>query len=155
MTAKEYLEQVVDIDTRIKTIDDNVREQKLKLNTLSAIDYSKDVVQTSKITDVSDLIVGIEEYISNQSKEKERLIDLKSEVTSTINKVRDNILSALLIRKYVMNETWDAIAIDIDKSEALIRKTLHAQALGEVEKILSENYLKLPKITGNYRDVRN
>ena len=60
MTAKEYLEQVVDIDTRIKTIDDNVREQKLKLNTLSAIDYSKDVVQTSKITDVSDLIVGIE-----------------------------------------------------------------------------------------------
>lgn len=151
MTAKEYLEQVVDIDTRIKTIDDNVREQKLKLNTLSAIDYSKDVVQTSKITDVSDLIVGIEEYIANQSKEKERLIELKSEVTNTINKVRYNILSALLIRKYVMNETWDAIAIDIDKSETLIRKTLHAQALGEVEKILSGNYRKLPEITESYQ----
>lgn len=87
MTAKEYLEQVVGIDDRIKSIDDKIKEQKSKIILLGAVDYSKNRVQSSSIYDVGDIVAGIDEHIDKLEQEKRRLQLIKEDVTDTINKV--------------------------------------------------------------------
>ena len=104
MTAKEYLERAINIDKRIKAIDDRIREQRLRINTLRATDYSKNIVQSSGISDISDLIVGVEEHINKLTQEKNRLQILKEDITDTINKVHNNLLASLLIHRYLLSE---------------------------------------------------
>lgn len=141
MTAKEYLEQVIKIDERIKSIDDKIKEQRLRINTLSATDYSKNIVQSSGISDISDLIVGMEEHINKLTQEKNRLQILKEDITDTINKVHNNLLASLLIHRYLLNEKWEAVAENINMSKEMTRKELHGQALNEINEIISP---KLP-----------
>ncbi len=132
MTAKEYLEQVVGIDDRIKSIDDKIKEQKSKIILLGAVDYSKNRVQSSSIYDVGDIVAGIDEHIDKLEQEKRRLQLIKEDVTDTINKVKNNLYASLLIHRYLLNEKWDSVALNINMSRDMTRKELHGQALNAI-----------------------
>ena len=147
MTAKEYLEQAIRIDKRIAAVDNCIKEQVLRKNTLSAIDYSKETIQSSEISDVSDLVASIDEHIGRLQTEKDRLKFIKNDVATTINAVKNNVYATLLIRKYLLDEPWDSVGRAVDVSESTARKVIHGQALQEVQRILSvksEIYQILP-----------
>lgn len=154
VTTKEYLEQITGIDDRIASVRRRIEEQvRLKEDTLSATDYSKDRVSGGGVNqDLSGVIAGIESYIDMQQREIQRLQSIKEDVTDTIYRVSSNELVLLLIERYAHNKTWKEVTdllrkcdVGLMYNEVRVRGGLHTLALEEVEKI--RRYKTIQKVT--------
>lgn len=157
VTTKEYLEQITGIDDRIASVRRRIEEQvRLKEDTLSAMDYSKDRVSGGGGNqDLSGVIAGIESYIDMQQREIQRLQAIKEDVTDTIYRVSSNELVLLLIERYAHNKTWKEVTELLRKcdmglmyNEVRVRGGLHTLALEEVEKI--RRYKTVQKVTSEH-----
>lgn len=138
MTDKEYMLQILRIDDRIDSINRDIEAQiERRADTLSATDYSKDRISGGSCSDLSNIVVGIEQCVELQRKEIERLKAIKAEVRSVISQVRPNELAMLLTERYVQGRGWKEVADILGYSEARVRGELHDQALTEVGYIRS------------------
>ena len=62
MTDKEYMLQILRIDDRIDSINRDIEAQiERRADTLSATDYSKDRISGGSCSDLSNIMVGIEQ----------------------------------------------------------------------------------------------
>lgn len=112
MTTKEYLEQVENIDIRIKSL--AMQERRLR----------------NKQGDEKSL----QELINNLRDES---IELQKKITAEIYSMKDNRYSALLAEKYLNGATWEQIAASLGyNSVKYVRKVLFPRALAEFEKNL-------------------
>ena len=102
---------------------------------MSATDYSKDRISGGSCSDLSNIVVGIEQCVELQRKEIERLKNIKSEVRWVISQVRPNELAVLLTERYVQGRSWKELAQLLYYSEARVRGELHDKALVEVGRI--------------------
>lgn len=133
MTDKEYMLQILRIDDRIDSIKRDIDAQiERKADTLSATDYSKDRISGGSCSDLSGIVVGIEQCVEQQRKEIERLKSIKAEVRWVISQVRPNELAVLLTERYVQGKSWKDLANILYYSEARVRGELHDRALAEV-----------------------
>lgn len=74
MTDKEYMLQILRIDDRIDSINRDIEAQiERRADTLSATDYSKDRISGGSCSDLSNIVVGIEQCVEQQRREIERL----------------------------------------------------------------------------------
>ena len=138
MTDKEYVLQILRIDDRIDSINRDIEAQiERRAYTLSATDYSKDRISGGSCSDLSNIVVGIEQCVELQRKEIERLKAIKAEVRSVISQVRPNELAMLLIERYAQGKGWKEVADILGYSEARVRGELHDRALTEVGYIRS------------------
>ncbi len=138
MTDKEYMLQILRIDDRIDSINRDIEAQiERRADTLSATDYSKDRISGGSCSDLSNIVVGIEQCVELQRKEIERLKAIKAEVRSVISQVRPNELAMLLTERYAQGKGWKEVADILGYSEARVRGELHDRALTEVGYIRS------------------
>lgn len=128
MTAKEYLLQARYLDNRIAS----KREQIQNLNDLATKCTStwSDMPRSqntgrSRMADCVMKIIDLEEQIS---KEMVRLVDLKREISETINKVENDEYKTILEKRYLCLMTWEQIAVDMDYSVMHIHR-MHGEAL--------------------------
>ena len=136
MTDKEYMLQVLRIDDRIDSINRDIEAQiERRADTLSATDYSKDRISGGSCSDLSNIVVGIEQCVEQQRREIERLKNIKAEVRWVIRQVRPNELAVLLTERYVQGRSWKELAQILYYSEARVRGELHDRALAEVGQI--------------------
>nr|DAX42107.1 MAG TPA: Protein of unknown function (DUF1492) [Caudoviricetes sp.] len=136
MTDKEYMLQILRIDDRIDSINRDIKAQiERKADTLSATDYSKDRISGGSCSDLSNIVVGIEQCVEQQRREIERLKNIKAEVRWVISQVRPNELAVLLTERYVQGRSWKELAQILYYSEARVRGELHDRALAEVGQI--------------------
>ena len=136
MTDKEYMLQILRIDDRIDSINRDIEVQiERRSDTLSATDYSKDRISGGSCSDLSNIVVGIEQCVELQRQEIERLKRIKAEVRWVISQVRPNELAVLLTERYVQGRSWKELAQILHYSEARVRGELHDRALVEVGRI--------------------
>ena len=136
MTDKEYMLQILRIDDRIDSINRDIEAQiERKADTLSATDYSKDRISGGSCSDLSNIVVGIEQCVEQQRREIERLKNIKAEVRWVISQVRPNELAVLLTERYAQGRSWKELAQILYYSEARVRGELHDRALAEVGRI--------------------
>ena len=136
MTDKEYMLQILRIDDRIDSINRDIEAQiERRADTLSATDYSKDRISGGSCSDLSNIVVGIEQCVELQRREIERLKNIKAEVRWVISQVRPNELAVLLTERYVQGRSWKELAQILYYSEARVRGELHDRALVEVGRI--------------------
>ena len=136
MTDKEYMLQILRIDDRIDSINRDIEAQIERIaDTLSATDYSKDRISGGSCSDLSNIVVGIEQCVEQQRREIERLKNIKAEVRWVISQVRPNELAVLLTERYVQGRSWKELAQILYYSEARVRGELHDRALAEVGQI--------------------
>lgn len=115
MTAKEYLEQIENIDVKIKSLD--MQERRLR---------NKQGDEKS-----SQELCGLINNLRNES------IELQKKITAEIYSLKDNRYSVLLAEKYLNGATWEQIATSLGyNSVKYVRKVMFPNALTEFEKIL-------------------
>ena len=135
MSAKEYLQQIRNLDSEINAkLDqcDLLRTMATRLTTTlylggksgGGIKKSNAEKYVVRFADLSDEI----------NRDIDRLIDLKSEAIKKINKVDIRKYRVLLLQRYVNVKTWEKIAVDMDLSYVHVVHNLHPQALRAIEK---------------------
>lgn len=135
MTAREFLSQAYKIDLRI----DSKREQIAHLNdlatkctsTLTGMPHNPSP-SVSAMADAVSAIVDLENEIAEDMRE---LIRVKKQICDVIGKVENLEYQTLLERRYLSEDTWEEIAVNMHYSSKWITK-LHRLALDAVETIL-------------------
>ena len=131
MTAKEYLLQARYLDNRIAS----KREQIQNLNDLATKCTStwSDMPRSqntgrSRMADCVMKIIDLEEQIS---KEMVRLVELKREISETIECLENIEYKILLEKRYLCYKSWEVIADDMGYSIRQIHR-MHGDALKHV-----------------------
>lgn len=132
MTAQEYLGQVKLKEAVIKNLE---RDRANLLEMMYSIggSGSGERVQTSKNSDKFGTLYGrIDEKERKIADEIDNLIDFKLKVSGEINELEDERYVQLLHKRYIQNESWDAISIDMQYSPKYVIQ-LHGRALKEFQ----------------------
>ena len=137
MTAKMYLRQAYRIDQLIQSNKKEVEELHELSISISGIDTSKDVVQTSPSGDASyvKIIEKIDELERVIKNDIDKLLKLKIEIRNTIDSVSDSEERLLLHHRYLHFMNWEEICESMYVSERTVHR-IHGRALNSVDEIL-------------------
>lgn len=131
MTAKEYLLQARYLDNRIAS----KREQIQNLNDLATKCTStwSDMPRSQNTgrSRMADCVIQIIDLENEISADMLQLINLKREITETINKVENDEYKTILEKRYLCWLTWEQIAVDLNYSVMHIHR-MHGEALKAV-----------------------
>lgn len=163
MNAKEYLLQVGIIDAKLKVIDANIKKIQRDLLLIGDVSITgtwpdgqphgnKTTDPTGskaiKLADMSNekrdrLVSELRELEYKQLITRSHLWSVRMDVIDTIDKIYDpndpitKVYYRLLILRYIENETWEQIAVELGYT---FRHTtrLHGVALKRLERIINE-----------------
>lgn len=82
----------------------------------------------SVISDLSGYVAQLDDLISQLEHEREMAVKQYEEIHDQINTMEDNVLRELLVRKYLLEQRWEKIAVAMDYEYRYILK-LHGKAL--------------------------
>lgn len=136
MRAKDLLIKRKNLEIALRLEEDRIRQITKDIQSLSAVDYGKDKIQTSNYVDISDLICQLEDYRDKRNKIWDELIATKIQIDAIMDKIEDPVLRAVLYYRYVSCFNWNTIAILVNNSISNVRIRLHTQALREFERFL-------------------
>lgn len=127
MTAKEYLRSIKYLDHAINAKQAELDRLKRDMCSIRGISYDKDKVQGG-ITDSMKIVDKIIDLNNVINAEIDRLVDLKAEAHSKIEKVCNGKFISLLTDIYINGYTLEQVAERMDKSYETIRGW-HGEAL--------------------------
>lgn len=138
MTAKEYLERVKKIDSKINRL--TTRRERLKECMYSFSESPEgERVQTSRNVDKFGSLYAKIDDIEREIKErKEEITNLQIELALEIDELPDFNQKQVLVNRYVYLKSWQEISKKVGYSEGYIFQ-LHRQALKEFEKVLDQS----------------
>lgn len=98
-----------------------------------SIDYAKDRVTSSPVSPdrIGDLIDKLSALRREYIEQAHEFVDVANEVRRLINGVSDPRFHELLCRRYLFNQRWERIAVDMGYDFRYILK-LHVRALEQV-----------------------
>ena len=137
MTAKEYLEQLIIMDERIK-------RKCMRLDTLRSVamntssTFAGEAVQRSRQrSPLENIMVKVVDLSREIDADVDALVDFKAEVWTQLDKMSDERYKKILWLKYAERKKWDEISDCIPFTARYIRK-LHIQALDEFENVFEK-----------------
>ena len=136
MTAKEYLRQ-------LKTLDNVINAKLLEKERIRALATKvtsnlSERVQGGGSGGFENMLVKIDELEKSIEVDVDKLVDLRDEARSLINKLSDNNYKAILSMYYVSNATFEQMAEYMNYSVAGIFK-MHGYAISEFNDIYQKN----------------
>ena len=120
MTTEEYLSQVLNLEKRIDTKIEQLKE----LGPLGEGTNHQIHIDITGIEKLKDAIYA----------EINRLVDLKTRIINELDNIPDNTANTILAKRYVGGETWERIAEEIGYTKRQVHR-LHENALKEFCKI--------------------
>jgi seryl-tRNA synthetase len=137
MKAKEYLGKAYRLDQRINSKLDQVASlNELATKATSTLsDMPKN--PNKAISTMENTICKIIDLQDEINKDIDRLVDLKTQIVTTIKNIENYEYQTLLEKRYLCFYTWEQIAVDMDYSIQHIYR-LRDKALLEVSKIDSK-----------------
>ena len=136
MSARELLESFKKLESELNQIRKQIEELRSSIDSIQAISYDKERVQTSGISNVvENFVIRSEKLIDMLIKKQEEVIENKQQIIDTINTLDDAKLIEVLHRRYIDLMSFNAIADSMNFSTVYIFK-LHEKALKELEKKL-------------------
>jgi hypothetical protein len=138
VTAKEYLSQYTNAKQEIEVLTDEV--QKLRsLATKITVSFESDggasgTRNSDKMAICVERIVDTEEQIRQRV---QNLVSIRQEVYNTISKVKDSKYRTLLLMRYISDQSFETISVNMNFTYNHIIRELHPKALEEIEKIMN------------------
>lgn len=116
MTDREYLNQLRNIDRRIKDkIEEEQRWRDIATNTTSKLSDMK--VQTSKDPDpMGTAITKAVQYQRESAELAARLVDLKNTITMQIDTIGDDKAYTILKMVFVQGKDYSEVAVELKRS---------------------------------------
>ena len=134
MTAKEYLEYVRSLDTRLRIKELEITQLRNDICSIQALDYSRDKITGGSPIDISGKIVRLDELIRKANEDWDRLIDERERANTRIRKLESIKQQEVLTRRFIYNEKWEAIAVKMNITWQSVWK-LYYRALKSFQKI--------------------
>lgn len=134
MTAKEYLEYVRSLDTRLRIKELEITQLRNDICSIQALDYSRDKITGGSPIDISGKIVRLDELIRKANEDWDRLIDERERANTRIRKLESIKQQEVLTRRFIYNEKWEAIAMKMNITWQSVWK-LYYRALKSFQKI--------------------
>ena len=131
MTAKEYLRRAYKLNEEIDQLETAKHEMFSRITSITP-DYNGDTVSGTKDPHKYDAYAQFAAEIDNRVDE---LINIKSDILNTINKVEDAKLRTLLIARYINFMTFESIAVMMNYDWRHIMR-LHSDGLKAVDEVL-------------------
>lgn len=134
MTAKQYLKQAYRLNELIDSDMKELEQLKALATSISAPNLSGMPGSSTKKQEAPFInpifkIVDLENYISA---EIDRYVDLKEEIRTVINALKDNDEKALLKYRYINFCTWETICEKLNVSLRTVHR-IHASALQNIK----------------------
>lgn len=134
LTAKQYLEQLRVIDTKINQKMEELADLMTAATSTGAIDYSKDRVQTSPQNAQENRICKYVDLDAEINREIDEFVDIKHRVTKEIQELNVDYYIKILFKVYVQYKTVKDAANEIGLSYQYVRD-LHKKALKAFEEL--------------------
>ena len=128
LTAKQYLDQLRVIDTKINQKMEELADLMTAATSTGAIDYSKDRVQTSPQNAQENRICKYVDLDAEINREIDEFVDIKHRVTKEIQELNVDYYIKILFKVYVQYKTVKDAANEIGLSYQYVRD-LHKKAL--------------------------
>lgn len=135
MKAKEYLGKAYRLDQRINSKLDQVASlNELATKATSTLsDMPKN--PNKAISTMENTICKIIDLQDEINEDIDRLVDLKTEIVTTIKNIENKEYQTLLEKRYLCFDTWEQIAVDMNYSIRWVHN-IHGKALKELSKII-------------------
>lgn len=135
MDAKGYLEEYKLMQTRLNVLQAEIERLRAEAESVSInLDGMPKGGQTGDKT--ARLAVQIADMESTWKQELSWLWSRRMKIISQLGELKNHRHQTLLHKRYIENETWEAIAYEMDLSWRHTYR-LHGSALAEFEKILN------------------
>lgn len=136
MTAKEYLEQISEYETRIKQKEIQLECLRETAGGAAAIRYDKDRIQFSVMGDALERnVIKLIELEDSIFLEKVRLETLRAKIIDQIHQLGDERYIKVLFKRYVQKKTYELISVECSYSYDYV-KELHSDALRSFGKLV-------------------
>ena len=131
MIAKDYLKRAYLLDKQINVEIQELESLKLMRGQVQGVFYGERI-GTNPNRNLEAPFVKIIEKIwereQSLNEKIDRLVDLKTEINAAIDKLEDVEERLLLKYRYLKNESWEDIALDLNVSYRTVHR-IHAAAL--------------------------
>lgn len=134
LTAKQYLDQLRVIDTKINQKMEELADLMTAATSTGAIDYSKDRVQTSPQNAQENRICKYVDLDAEINREIDEFVNIKHRVTKEIQELNVDYYIKILFKVYVQYKTVKDAANEIGLSYQYVRD-LHKKALEAFEEL--------------------
>lgn len=133
MNAKDFLIRGVNLERRVETIKEQIAHYKSIINkcTVTYSDSPKSTTSSYRLEDCTQKIMDLQSELCEVMAD---LVEVSCEISRAIQKVENYDYQDLLVKRYVLGETWEKIAEDMNYSEQHIHR-LHGEALKKISKM--------------------
>ena len=133
MNAKEFLSRGINLERRVETITDQIEHYKSIVNkcTVTYSDSPKSTTSSYRLEDCTQKIMDLQSELCEAVAD---LVDVTCDIARTISKVENYDYEDLLVKRYVLGETWEKIAEEMNYSEQHIHR-LHGEALKKISDV--------------------
>lgn len=133
---KEYLGQIRVIDKEVYFKLKEREEFKRSRKSIQAVDYSKDLIQSTPENKIENAVIKLEEFTREISEKINEMVELKINISKQIDQLENVDERAVLRLRYVEHHTWDEVAEEIHFHVTYVHK-IHNRALRNFEKVIN------------------
>ena len=131
MDIKERYKEAKFLENKV----DRLKEELESLGVdISAIDTTKDAVQTSNKSDLSDKVLKINDLLENIEECLHKIVDYKKYVKKLLDKITDENEYNIMFYKYIMFMRSEEIAVKMHYSKRRVDQ-IHGHVLQKLRKI--------------------
>lgn len=132
MTVKEFLQGVRNQDGLLRAYEQELEDLRRRAYNISSPRLG-DKIQSNHLTTLDEIVEKLERQAEKVNQAWDRLIELREKAKALIHQERDNDCRCILYRYYILGQTWEQIAVEMNYTIRWTYK-LHGKALQDLEK---------------------
>lgn len=132
MTVKEFLRSVREQDSLLRAYEQELEDLRRRAYNISSPKLG-DKIQSNHLATLDEIVDKLDSQIEKVNVAWDELIDRRDMAKSLINTVEDESIRCVLYRYYILIQTWEQIAVEMNYTIRWVYK-LHGKALQDLEK---------------------
>lgn len=132
MTVKEFLRSVREQDSLLRAYEQELEDLRRRAYNISSPKLG-DKIQSNHLATLDEIVDKLDSQIEKVNAAWDELIDRRDMAKSLINTVEDESIRCVLYRYYILIQTWEQIAVEMNYTIRWVYK-LHGKALQDLGK---------------------
>nr|DAZ77483.1 MAG TPA: Protein of unknown function (DUF1492) [Caudoviricetes sp.] len=132
MTVKEFLRSVREQDSLLRAYEQELEDLRRRAYNISSPKLG-DKIQSNHLATLDEIVDKLDSQIEKVNATWDELIDKRNQAKALINKVEDESGRCVLYRYYILIQSWEQIAVEMNYTIRWVYK-LHGKALQDLEK---------------------
>lgn len=136
MTAKEYLNQVRNLESKMKMLKEEIDTLREMVVSTGAVQQQERVMSSGAQDKMAETICKINEKEDDWNNLMREFALARAEVIISIQKLNNTDYEQILYKRYCQSKKWEEIAIEMHMSYRHVLR-LHGYALKDIETVIN------------------